>query len=66
MTVYNLEYSILDKIGRAQKYRHKGVYASLEAVSRVQQEILRNEADDNTKQVKFNIYAIDNLFERIS
>ena len=66
MTVYNLEYRALDRIGRGTKYRHVGVYDSLESVSKAQQEILRKYSKDEPKEVQFNIYAIDNLFERVT
>lgn len=62
MTVYNLEYSVVDSIGRAQKYMHKGVYATLEDVSNAKQEVIKQVGD----KAVFNVYPIENLFEKVS
>ena len=65
MTVYNLEYCTLDAIDRPQGFKHYNVYATLDEVEVAQKEIL-TKAQEQNKNVRFNIYPIDNLFERIT
>lgn len=57
--LYNLEYSILDSIGRAKKAKHIGVFATEESMEVAKNKIL-SETNEN---VMFNVYVIENLFE---
>lgn len=66
MTVYNLEYSILDSIGRSRRFKHKGIYATLSEVADAQKEILLSEAGNDARRVEFSIYTINNLFDKIT
>lgn len=61
--VYNLEYSLLDSINRSTKFKHVGVFATMEDVENAKQEIVKQEKERN---VQFSIYLINNLFEKIT
>lgn len=63
MTVYNLEYSLLDSINRSTKTKHVGIFSSLEEVDKAKREIMQRE---NERGVRFEVYPIDNLFERLT
>lgn len=52
--VYNLEYSILDKIGRAKKTSHVGVFADIESVEKAKFKIL----DQVKDKLSFKVYVI--------
>jgi hypothetical protein len=58
--VYNLEYSVLDKIGRAKKSTHVGVFASVPAVEEAKAKIMR----ETKEEVSFNVYVIEDVFTR--
>lgn len=62
MTVYNLEYSVVDSIGRTQKFNHSGVYATLEDVDKAKLELIKRVGD----KITFNVYTIENLFEKVT
>lgn len=61
--IYNLEYGELDSMGRAQKFKHVGVYGSITDVEQAKQLIINNKPD---QPVKFNIFLIQNIFEKIT
>lgn len=59
--IFNLEYEVLDKIGRAKKTNHYGVFDSLEKVDEAKQRLLT--AYSNEK-IKFNLHIVQELFSR--
>lgn len=63
MQVYNLEYELLDSIGRAKKTMHYGVFGTLEQLEEAKQSILKQQKES---QVRFNVHVIENLFSKIS
>lgn len=58
--VYNLEYNILDKIGRAKKTIHVGVFSSVEEVESVKSAIMLTAEED----ISFNVFVVEDLFTR--
>lgn len=56
-TVYNLEYKVVDKLGRQKSTHHVGVFATLDEVSQAQQDIILKHPD-----VIFDIYTCEHLF----
>jgi len=44
-TVYNLEYKVVDKLGRQKSTHHVGVFATLDEVSQAQQDIILKQPD---------------------
>lgn len=63
MQIYNLEYELLDSIGRAKKTVHHGVFGTLEQLEEAKQNILKQQ---NNTQVRFNVHVVENLFSKIS
>lgn len=63
MTVFNLEYRLTDKIGRAQKATHVGVFSSLVELEEAKNLLVKQHGDD---KVRFEIFPINNLFEKIA
>lgn len=61
--VYNLEYELLDSIGRAKKTFHHGVYGSVDQLETAKQEVITQHKD---QQVRFNVHIIENLFTTVS
>lgn len=61
--IYNLEYQLVDSIGRNKKALHVGVFGSLEEVEEAKQKIIKQ---FNPVPVNFNIYIIENLFSKIT
>lgn len=59
--IYNLEYELLDKIGRAKKTSHVGVFSDLDKVEEVKQRILIAYSND---KIKFNVHLVQELFSR--
>lgn len=53
--IYNLEYSILDKIGRAKKTSHVGIFADTESVEKAKTKILELVKD----KLSFKVYVIE-------
>lgn len=59
-TLYNLEYVLVDKLNRAKKKYHVGVFKSEEEVELAKSKILSTiESDEN---VSFNIFISENIF----
>ena len=59
-TLYNLEYVLVDKLNRAKKKYHVGVFKTEEDVELAKSKILNNiDGDDN---ISFNVYISENLF----
>jgi hypothetical protein len=59
-TLYNLEYVLVDKLNRAKKKYHVGVYKTEEDVEKAKSNVLKTiEGDDN---VAFNVYISENMF----
>lgn len=56
-TVYNLEYKVVDKLGRQKSTHHVGIFATLEDVSRAQQAIILEQPN-----VIFDIYTCEHIF----
>lgn len=63
MIIYNLEYSILDKLGRAKSSRHVGLYRTEEEVEQAK---LKTEQDNTDHKVSFQVYIIDDPFLTVS
>jgi hypothetical protein len=58
--LYNLEYVVLDKLDRAKKKYHVGVYKTEEEVSLAKKKVLETyDGDDN---LSFNVYVSENVF----
>jgi hypothetical protein len=58
--LYNLEYVVLDKLDRAKKKYHVGVYKTEEEVSLAKKKVLESyDGDDN---LSFNVYVSENVF----
>lgn len=58
--VYNLEYSVLDKIGRAKKTLHVGVFSNVPAVEEAKSKIML----DAKEEISFNVHVVEDLFTR--
>ncbi len=54
MNLYNLEYRILDKLGRTKKTLWGGLFATEDALQDKQQEVLQKH-----KKVAFDVYIIE-------
>lgn len=61
--IYNLEYQLMDSIGRGKKPLHVGVFASLDEVENAKQNLIKQ---FNPYPVNFNVYIIENLFSKVS
>jgi hypothetical protein len=57
-TVYNLEYKVLDKMGRVKKTLHVGVFGDLDKL-----ESAKNEVITINPGVVFDVHSIDYIFE---
>lgn len=57
--VYNLEYRVLDKLGRTKSTFHGGVFKSEEAVNLAKETIEKNNPDS---KIAFDVYFIDDPF----
>lgn len=55
-TVYNLEYRILDKLGRTKSTRHGGLFLSEEKLEQFKQEVLQKE---KSKKIAFDVYVLE-------
>lgn len=55
-TVYNLEYKILDKLGRQKSSHHVGVFDTLEKVEEKKKELY------HLNHIIFEVYTIEHLF----
>ena len=59
-TLYNLEYVLVDKLNRAKKKHHVGVFKTEEEVEKAKSKILSSiSGDDN---ISFNVYISENIF----
>lgn len=58
MIIYNLEYRVLDKLKRAKKVVHVGLYKSLEDVETAKEKISTSSSD----KIAFDVYIIDDPF----
>jgi hypothetical protein len=59
MVIYNLEYSTLDKLGRAKNSRHVGLFRTVEEVEAAK---VKTEASITNHKISFQVYVIDDLF----
>ena len=57
-TVFNLEYSVVDVLGRAKTSAHVGVFGSLEELEVAKKKII----DENDKNVTFEVYPVEHIF----
>ena len=55
-TVYNLEYKVIDKLGRGKAFFHVGVFNTPEAVDLAKHKIM---AEQHDKPITFDVYAIE-------
>jgi hypothetical protein len=59
-TLYNLEYCVVDKLNRAKKKYHVGVFKSESEVEQAKSRVLSTiEGDDS---ITFNVYICENIF----
>ena len=59
-TLYNLEYVITDKLDRAKKKFHVGVFKTEEEVELAKQKVSKN-VEEGCK-ILFNVYVSENIF----
>jgi hypothetical protein len=59
MVSYNLEYSVLDKLGRAKNTHHVGVYRTEEDVEKAKVSVQEANTDHS---ISFQVYIIDDPF----
>ena len=57
-TVFNLEYSVVDVLGRSKTSTHVGVFGSLEELEVAKKKII----DENDKNVTFEVYPVEHIF----
>lgn len=58
MQIYNLEYRVLDKLGRTKETYHGGLFTDLDRVEQYKQKLL----DQKTKKkIAFDVYVIDQV-----
>lgn len=62
MDIYNLEYSILDKLGRQKIVRHGGIFKTDDAIQRAKERIINENAG---KKLLFQIYLINDPFLKV-
>lgn len=55
-TIYNLEYKLLDKLGRVRETHHGGVYSTMEGVDNAKNNLLQQFPSN----VSFEVYINDN------
>lgn len=60
--IYNLEYELLDSIGRAKKCSHHGIFATMDSVEEAKQTLIKQHG----QAIRFNVYIIEDLFTRVS
>lgn len=59
-TLYNLEYSVVDKLNRSKKKYHVGVFKSEDEVEQAKTKILSSlDGDDG---IMFTVYISENIF----
>ena len=63
MSFYNLEYRILDKLGRTKKTFHGGVFKSEEQIRAVKENI---EHKNSKHKIAFDVYIIEDPFFKLS
>lgn len=63
MIVYNLEYRILDKLGRTKSSHHVGLFKTEEDVNHAKSVI---EKQQNENKISFDVYIIDEPFLKLS
>lgn len=61
--IYNLEYQLIDSIGRGKKALHVGVFENIEQVEKAKDQIVKQ---FNPVPVNFNVYIIEDLFSRVN
>jgi hypothetical protein len=59
-TVFNLEYSVVDVLGRSKTSTHVGVFGSLEELEVAKKKII----DENDKNVTFEVYPVEHIFSK--
>jgi hypothetical protein len=59
-TVFNLEYSVVDVLGRSKTSTHVGVFGSLEEREVAKKKII----DENDKNVTFEVYPVEHIFSK--
>lgn len=55
-TIYNLEYHLLDKLGRVRETHHGGVFSNIDSVDKAKNNLL----EKFSSNVAFNVYINDN------
>lgn len=58
--VYNLESKVIDKLGRAKKTEHVGVFDTMEKVEEAKRRIL-----ESNPGVIFEVYFCEHLFSKL-
>ena len=62
MLIYNLEYSILDKLGRAKSTNHVGIFKTDAEIEAAKERTIQG----NPKhKVSFKIFPIENIFSTL-
>lgn len=61
MIIYNLEYSLLDKLGRAKSTKHVGLFKSEDDVTLAKAKVSSDNIDN---KISFQVYIIDDPFFR--
>ena len=62
MIIYNLEFSILDKLGRAKSTNHVGIFKTDAEIEVAKQRTIQ----ENLKhKVSFKIFPIENIFSTL-
>ena len=56
MSIYNLEYKVLDKLGRAKSTFHAGVFKTSEEVDLKKQKVI---SENKNLKLAFDVYIID-------
>lgn len=56
-TVYNLEYSNVDKLGRAKNTEQVGVFGSVEELELAKKKLL-----EENPNIVFEVYSIEHIF----
>lgn len=63
MIIYNLEYSILDKLGRAKGSKHVGLFTKEDDVEAAK---TKTQANITDHKISFQVYIIDDPFLQLS
>jgi hypothetical protein len=62
MIIYNLEYSILDKLGRAKSTNHVGIFKTDAEIEAAKERTIQ---ENSNHKVSFKIFPIENIFSTL-